>query len=207
MNLAHLVGTYGYVGLFVMLVLEYFILIVPGETTLTTAGVLWRNGEYHFHFWTLVLVTGLGTFVGSMLAYVIGRLFGRPLLVRYGKYILLTPARLEKSEALFSRYTVFALIISRYIAVVRDILPYIAGINGVRLALFVPIMFVTSFLWTASFLAAGGLIGQLWTMVRNHWQTELLPISGVLLVGGVGYWYLHRRIEQRLKQSREQMKG
>ena len=207
MNLAHLVGTYGYPGLFVMMILEYLILIVPGETTLTTAGVLWRSGAYHFHFVTLVVVTGFGTFAGSMLAYLIGKIFGRPLLVKYGRYVFLTPGRLDRSEQLFKRYTIVALIVSRYVAVVRDILPYIAGINRVKLSLFIPIMFVTSFLWTATFLAAGGLIGQLWLMIRTNWKADLLPSIGILLAAGLAYWYLHRRIEQRLRQSREQIKG
>lgn len=207
MNLAHLVGTYGYAGLFVMLLLEYVILIVPGETTLTTAGALWRSGAYHFHFVNLVIVTGLGTFTGSMLAYAIGRLFGRPLLVKYGKYVFLTPGRLERSESVFKKYTVLALILSRYIAVVRDILPYIAGVNRVKLVLFVPIMFFTSFLWTASFLAAGGFLMQLWLMVRTHWQTDLLPAVAIVLLMGAGYWMLHRRIDQRLKDSNQQIKS
>ncbi|MCF8564233.1 DedA family protein [Alicyclobacillus tolerans] len=204
-NITHFVGTYGYPGLFIMMVLEYVILIVPGETTLTTAGALWRSGAYHFHFSTLVIVTGLGTFTGSMLAYAIGRMFGRPLLLRYGKYIFLTPARLERSDALFKKYTILALFISRYIAVIRDILPYIAGINRVKLRIFVPIMFITSFIWTATFLAAGGLIVQMWYVVRQHWQTDLVPAILLVLLVGAGYWYIHRRIDRRLKEAKQQM--
>lgn len=186
-----------------MLAIEYVILVVPGETTLTTAGILFRSGSVHFNFVLLVLVTGLGTFAGSMMAYGIGRMFGRPLLMKYGKYVMLTPARLEKSEALFKRQTVLTLIISKYIAVVRDIVPYIAGINRVKLRIFMPITLLASFMWTATFLGAGGLIGELWKVMRHHWKADLVPAIILVLLLGVGYWFLHKRLH-RMTSDAEQ---
>lgn len=196
MNLAHIVSSYGYIGLFVMLAIEYIILVVPGETTLTTAGILFRSGSVHFNFVLLVLATGLGTFAGSMLAYGIGRLFGRPLLLKYGKYVMLTPKRLASSEALFQKHTILTLIISKYIAVVRDIVPYIAGINRIKLRVFIPFTLLASFMWTATFLGAGGLIGELWKVMRHHWRADLVPAIVVVALLGVGYWFLHKRLHR-----------
>ncbi|WAH35248.1 DedA family protein [Alicyclobacillus dauci] len=194
MNLAYMISTYGFLGLFVMLCLEYLILVVPGETILTTVGMLSRSGTYHFSLITLILVTGLGTFAGSVIAYGIGRLFGRPILLKYGKYVFLTTKRLEQSETLFQKRVVLTLLVSKYIAVVRDIVPYIAGMNRVRLQLFIPLSLVSSFLWTATFIEAGGIVGRLWQSLHRHWRGELLPIVLIALSAGVAYWYIHKRL-------------
>lgn len=197
----HLIVTYGPIGLFVGLALEYFVLVVPGETILTTVGIATRSGSIHLNMVLLIVVTGLGTFAGAMIAYFVGKWFGRPLLERYGRYVLLTPKRLEQSEAVFRRYTWWTLIVSRYIAVVRDIVPYIAGINRTPLAVFIPITFVTSFLWTATFLLLGGLIGQTWALVRAHWRVDLIPAVMLLAVVIVAYRLIHRRMNRWLEQS------
>ncbi len=198
MNVIHLIETFRYVGLFILLGLEYFILIVPGETELTTAGILAKNPQYHLNPVLIILAAGLGTFTGAMIAYVIGRLLGRPFILKYGKYVFLSAARLEQSEHLFRKYTILTLVISRFIAVVRDIVPYVAGINRVKLIVFAPVMFLSSFLWTTSFVIFGGLIVKAWEYASGHWRSELFPIvSGVVILAAL-YGYIHHRIKKSL---------
>lgn len=198
MHFMHWVQQYGYPGMFVMLALEYIILIVPGETTLTTMGILWKSGTSHFHFLPLVTATSLGTFVGAMLAYAIGRFLGRPIVLKYGKYVFLTEARLRQSERLFERQMILTLAVSRYIAVVRDVVPYIAGINKVKLRIFIPVIFVSSVLWTASFLAAGTLIGQALSFVLAHWKIAIVPAVAICIAGYFAYRALHKKMESAL---------
>lgn len=193
-NITHLVGSYGYIGVFVMLALEYLILVVPGETTLTTVGILSHNHAYHFSDVWMVVSATLGTFTGSMIAYGIGRLFGRPLLVRYGKYVFLNEQRINQSEHLFQSYPILMLFVSKYIAVVRDVVPYIAGVNKLKLRLFVPLMFIASVFWTTTFIVAGGLIGQLWTVVQAHWRVAIGPAIAVVVLGVIAYIYIHRKM-------------
>ncbi len=198
MNFMHWVQVYGYTGMFVMLALEYIILIVPGETTLTTVGILWKNGSSHFHFLPLLAATSLGTFTGAMVAYAIGRFLGRPIVLKYGKYVFLTEARLRQSERLFERQMILTLALSRYIAVVRDVIPYIAGINKVKLRIFVPVIFLSSILWTASFLAAGTLIGQALSFVLAHWKIAIVPAVLICVAGYFAYRALHKKMEGAL---------
>lgn len=200
MNIVHLIETFRYVGLFILLALEYFILIVPGETELTTAGILSKNPHYHLNPGLIIIVAGLGTFTGAMIAYGIGRLLGRPFILKYGKYVLLTPKRLEQSEILFQKYTIVTLVISRYIAVVRDIIPYVAGINRVKLVIFAPVVFVSSFLWTATFVMFGGLIVKAWGYVSQHWQSQMIPIVMVVVILLLLYFYIHWRIKKSLAE-------
>ncbi|MCY0888022.1 MAG: DedA family protein [Alicyclobacillaceae bacterium] len=201
MLLLHWIETYRYYGLFILLASEYFILIVPGETELTTAGALAHRPAFHLNFFELILSTSLGTFSGAMMAYGIGRLFGRPFLLKYGKYMFLTPKRLEQSELLFEKHTIAMLVVSRYIAFVRDIVPYIAGIQRVSLKIVTPILFLSSFLWTSSFLLAGNYIMKAFEFIRVHEQS-ILPLAIFLFItGGIGYLYIHRRIQRWAKST------
>lgn len=194
MNILHIIVTYRYIGLFILLALEYFILIVPGETELTTAGALTRIARYHMSPMSVIIAAGLGTFSGAMIAYGIGRWLGRPFIVKYGKYVFLTEARLRRSEQLFDKYTVSTIVISRYIAFVRDIVPYVAGINRIKLSLFIPVLLVSSFLWTASFVLIGGVIVAAFHWITAHWQqdTAVIVLCIALVVGL--YVYVHRKL-------------
>ncbi len=205
-DITRLITEYGYVGLYAMLLLEYLILIVPGETTLTTAGALWRSGADHLQLPWMIVATTLGTFSGAMIAYVIGRTLGRSVILRYGKYVFLTPERLEQSEILFEKYTILTLIVSRYIPVARDIVPYIAGIQKVRLRVFIPIILVMSAVWTTTFLAAGGALAALVGIVIRNWRTDLIPAIAIAAILIVAYVYFHRKMSHSMKNLSRQKK-
>jgi membrane protein DedA with SNARE-associated domain len=198
-HLAHLLSTYGYWGLCGGLALEYLFIPVPGETMLTTIGILWQNPKYHLHLFWLLLSTTAGTFSGAMFAYLVGRALGRPFLIRFGKYIRLTPERIDKVGKLFTKYTVPTLIFSRYIAGIRIIVPYIAGINRVRLLVFAPVMLISSLMWTATFILAGSVIEKAWARFIENWQRNIIPALIVLLILVVLYIYIHRWMKRKLE--------
>jgi membrane protein DedA with SNARE-associated domain len=199
--LVHLLHTYGYWGLFGALALEYLFVPIPGETTLTVSGVLLQHGSYHLQLHWLILSTTLGTFLGSMIAYAIGRTFGRPVLERFGRFLRITPERIDKADALFAKYTLPVLVFSRYIAIVRIIVPYIAGINRVRLVIYVPVMFLSSLAWTSTFILAGSVIERAIRSVMHHWQTELVPAVLIFAAAVVLYYYIHRWIQKKVNQA------
>ncbi|MCF8567283.1 DedA family protein [Alicyclobacillus tolerans] len=199
--LTHLLQTYGYWGLCGLLALEYLFVPVPGETTLTTSGILWQQGSYHLKLVWLILATTFGTFTGSMFGYVIGRTLGRPFVEKFGRYIRITPKQIDRAESLFAKYTVPTLLISRYIAVVRILVPYIAGINRARLAVYIPVMLLGSLAWTSTFILAGGAIAKAWDQVVANWRHELIPAIFIAMVLVVGYWFLHRLIKHKMEAA------
>jgi membrane protein DedA with SNARE-associated domain len=200
-HIAHLLSTYGYWGLCGGLALEYLFIPVPGETTLTAAGIMWHKHTYNLNLFWLLVSTTLGTFAGSMFGYLIGRAFGRPFLVRFGKYIRLTPERIDKADRIFAKYTLPTLFLSRYIAGIRIIVPYIAGINRVRLWVYAPVMFVSSLIWTTTFILAGSVIEQAFQRLITDWQKNLVPVLLVLAVLVVGYVYFHRWLKRKMNAA------
>ena len=144
---------YSYLGLFVALMLEYLFVPIPGETTLTAIGVL--APKFHWNVVLLILSTGLGSFIGSAASYFLGQRVGLPFLYRYGRFVFLSPARIDKASLLFSKYTVPTLLFSRYVSGVRLVVPVLAGIQRVPLGLYLRITFVTAFLWVSTYILAG----------------------------------------------------
>ena len=114
---------YGYFGVFFILLLEMVGIPFPAETTLTISGFEWSNGA--FKLIPLLLAAGLGNIVGSMIAFWIGRLLGRPVIVRYGKYVGITNERLDKANDMFHRHQSWIVIIGKFIAGIRVLIPYL----------------------------------------------------------------------------------
>ncbi len=130
-----------------------------------------------------------------------------PVLEKYGKYVFLTPARLEQSEAMFERFSWVTLLISRYIAVVRDILPYITGIQRMRLRTYVPLMLAGSLLWSATFIYLGGLLDHLFKLLEADWKQELVPAIVMVIALAAGYWVLHRKLRSLARSPRQKGTG
>jgi membrane protein DedA with SNARE-associated domain len=116
----------GYTGVFAGMTLESVGLPIPSEVIMPFAGyVVWEGGL------TLIGVTLAGTFgclVGSLIAYYIGLWGGRPLLDRYGKYVLIRKKELDRAHEWFEKYGDRAVFVSRLLPVVRTFISYPAGI-------------------------------------------------------------------------------
>jgi membrane protein DedA with SNARE-associated domain len=95
------------------------------------------------------------------------------------------------------------LFISRYIAFVRIIVPYLAGINRIRLRVFMPVVFVGSLAWTATFILAGSVIERGVMYVIHHWRVDLVPGILIFIALCVGYIYLHRLLKRKMEAAEE----
>lgn len=182
---------YGYFGVFLILVMENIGIPFPAETTLTISGIEWTRGV--FHLLPLLLSAAIGNIIGSTIAYFIGRLLGRPVIVRFGRYVGITHERLDKANELFSRFEGFVVLFGKFVAGVRVVIPYLAGINKLPFAVFSAYNAVSAFLWAAFFIIIGRYIGIEWTRYHAVIQRYLIPILIVLALGLIAYTLLHIR--------------
>jgi membrane protein DedA with SNARE-associated domain len=134
-----LVDHYGYLGLFVALVLGNIGAPIGSELVLPAAGGLTATGHLS-KLWLTVAVSIAGELGGGTLGYAIGRFGGEPLLERYGKYIHVTHERLAVMHRFFERWGTFAIFVCRFLPVIRGIVAFPAGIAEMNLAQF--------YLWT-----------------------------------------------------------
>ncbi len=183
---------YGYVGVFLILALEMVGIPFPAETTLTLAGLELSRGV--FHAFPLLLSAILGHLVGAGVAYILGRLLGRPALLRYGHVVGLTPKRFHRGEQVLRKYQAPTLIISTFIAGVRVVIPYLAGIERLVIWRYILYTMVGTVLWVTAFILAGRVLESEWIRYHQVLHRGLWPLLAVVVILLVGFaWYRFHR--------------
>ncbi len=191
LHLQALIHHYGYAGVFVILFLENVGIPFPAETTLTISGFEWMHGV--FHLLPLLLVAGLGNIWGSTVAYGIGRWLGRPVIVRFGQYVGITHERLDKAESLFEKYQSPVVLVGKFIAGIRVLVPYIAGINKMSFWLFSIYNAISAWVWAAVFILLGNYIGKEWSRYHQYLARYWIPLLIVVVPLFGVYLYLRRK--------------
>jgi membrane protein DedA with SNARE-associated domain len=179
-HVSHLIHQYGYWGIFFILLIEMIGVPFPAETTLTLAGIALTKGD--FSLIPLLLAAVVGNLLGSTIAYGIGRFLGRAVIVRYGKYIGLTEARLNKAEQMFLKRRITILIISKFIAGVRVFTPYLAGLNKIPFAVFTLYNAIGAVIWVTVFVFRGRYVDVAWSRYHAVMHKHLLPLILIALV-------------------------
>jgi membrane protein DedA with SNARE-associated domain len=141
----HWVLTGGYVGIVVLMAMESSIFPVPSEVVIPPAAFLAAQGKLSF---TGVVLAGvLGSYLGSAITYWASRLIGRPLIVKYGRFVFLSPKKLESAEQWLARYEAGGVFFARLLPVVRHLISIPAGIVRMNFGLFSSMTLAGSALW------------------------------------------------------------
>jgi membrane protein DedA with SNARE-associated domain len=135
---------------------------------------------------------GLGCTLGSLVSYAVGAWGGRPLLERYGRYLLITRHDLDRADRWFARYGDLAVFVGRLLPVVLTFISLPAGISRVHLLRFTLYTFAGSFIWSLGLAAGGYYLGANWEHLRAAMRPFDIPIvvAFVLLVA----WYVYRHL-------------
>lgn len=193
---------YGYLTVIAAVFLEDFGVPVPGETILIAGALLATQGQ--FNIYVLMIVAWMGAVFGDNVGYLIGRAGGRRLVLRFGKYVLITPKRLEFAEGFFRRHGAIIVIVARFIEILRQLNGLIAGIvklqwwrflvyNGIGAALWVG-------LWSTLFYKLGQQ-GQRIGILFKRYEPLALAVVVVAVGGGIAV-HLIRRWRAKAEESR-----
>ena len=137
--------TGGYTGIIVLMAMESSIFPVPSEIVIPPAAFLAAQGKLSFT--GVVLAGTLGSYLGSAVTYWASRLIGRPLIVKYGRFVLLTPKKLERAEHWLARYEAGGIFFARLLPVVRHLISIPAGIVRMNFGLFSLMTITGSAIW------------------------------------------------------------
>jgi membrane protein DedA with SNARE-associated domain len=137
--------TGGYTGIIVLMAMESSIFPVPSEIVIPPAAFLAAQGKLSFT--GVVLAGTLGSYLGSAITYWASRLIGRPLIVKYGRFVLLTPKKLERAEHWLARYEAGGIFFARLLPVVRHLISIPAGIVRMNFGLFSLMTITGSAIW------------------------------------------------------------
>ena len=169
------IAHYGYVAIFLLLVLGVVGLPVPDETLLTFTGYLIYKSSLSGPL--AFLCTLAGSASGITISYTLGRTFGMRLLHRYGKYLHITEQRLERAHSWFERVGHWALTFGYFIPGVRHLTAYAAGMSDVPPQQFAIFAYCGSVLWVSSFLSLGYFLGERWLAVERNIHRYLVVIG------------------------------
>ena len=184
----------GYTGIAILMAIESACIPLPSEIIMPFSGYLVSAG--HFSLWGVAVAGALGCNVGSIVAYYVGAVGGRPLAERYGHYVLVTRHDLEMADRFFARYGDWAVFIARLLPVVRTFIALPAGIARMNFARFNIYTFLGSLPWCFALAYAGMKLGERWETLGPYFHRFDTVFLVVLVVGGV--WFIHNRLKNRL---------
>ncbi|HUV07646.1 MAG TPA: DedA family protein [Spirochaetia bacterium] len=176
-ELRPLLDRYGYLAVFGAILLEDFGVPMPGETLLIAGAILASQGDLHIV--PLVLIAWTAAVLGDNIGYAIGRLGGRELVVRYGRYVFLTEKRLKRAETFFHRRGGLIVLVARFFEILRQLNGIIAGIMSMSWWRFFTFNALGAALWvgfwSSLFFLAGREAGKLAALFKRY---ELFIIGG-----------------------------
>ena len=182
--------TIGYLGVVAAMAIESMCIPLPSEIILPMAGWMVFRGE--FTIIGATLAGTLGCIVGSTIAYWVGYYGGRPLLERYGRFILIRPHDIDVADHWFARYGEASIFFSRLLPVVRTFISLPAGIARMHFGRFILYTTLGSLPWCLALVYAGKSLGDNWTAVHGVLQ-QFDYVIAALVVIAVG-WYVYRHV-------------
>ena len=196
----HLVVTqisrHGYLAVLVLMVLESACIPIPSEAVMLfggalAGGIVVSGVHLHLNVVAVALAGAAGNLIGSWIAYAIGRVGGRPLIERVGRYLLLRPHDLDRAERFFARRGAPAVLIGRVLPVVRTFISLPAGIAEMPIIPFSLLTLAGSLPWTFALALAGDALASHWKAVSQAF-TPISVAVGLLIVAWIAWWAIRR---------------
>src|SRR5215211_4943812 len=179
-SILHLISQYGYLIVFFGVMAESTGVPLPGETILISAGILAQRGGLDLG--DAIFFGILGAIVGDQIGYWVGREGGRPFILRYGRYVLITPERLERAEAFFARHGGKAVFMARFFSGFRVFGALVAGMSRMHWGTFILYNALSGVVWATAVVLAGYFLGRSLSVVER-WtgQASVLLLALVVL--------------------------
>jgi membrane protein DedA with SNARE-associated domain len=197
--LQNLFQTMGWPGVVLAMAIESACIPLPSEVTMPLAGwmLVQAQGLGQAFLLAAAFWGAVGNTIGSVITYWVGALGGRPLLEKYGKYILISKRDMDLADRWFARWGEPTAFFSRMLPVVRTFISLPAGIARMNFVRFTVLTFIGSFIWSGLLAWAGFVFGEHWREVREAMRPFDIPIIIVVLMLAALYVYRH------LKHARE----
>ncbi|MDA8294573.1 MAG: DedA family protein [Actinomycetota bacterium] len=190
------ISKHGYLAVFLLMVLESACIPIPSEAVMLFGGALAGGAvvagvHLHLNVVEVALAGTGGNIVGAWISYAVGRIGGRPLVEKWGRYVFLRTRDLDRAERFFAHRGQLAVLVGRLLPVVRTFVSLPAGVAEMPVVPFTALTLVGSLPWTFAFALAGEALAANWQSVANAF-TPISIVVGVLLVAWVAWWLLRR---------------
>jgi membrane protein DedA with SNARE-associated domain len=184
-----LIGVTGYGGITILMAIESACIPLPSELIMPFAGYLVYLGE--MNLWWAATAGAIGCNLGSLVAYEIGAYGGRPLVEKYGRWILLSRHELDWADRFFQRWGGGAVFVARMLPVIRTFIALPAGVAHMPRGRFHLYTFLGSWPWCLGLAWLGMKLGENWRELGGYFHKFDAAIGGVLVIGVVWFVWSH----------------
>lgn len=183
----------GYPGVFLLMALESACIPIPSEFIMPFSGFLVATGQ--MNFWLVVLIGSVGNLSGSWFAWWIGHRGGRPLVEKYGKYILLSHHDLDSADRYFQKYGQSTVFFTRLLPIIRTFISLPAGISKMDFKKFSFYTFIGVIPFTAALTFAGIKLKENWASLQPYFHKFDLLIIIILVLAII--WFVFRHLRRK----------
>ena len=166
------IGTMGYPGIFLLMAMESSIIPVPSELVMPPAGYLAYQGKMNM---AVAILSGTaGSLVGAYANYFASHYLGRPLILKYGKYVLIPPDKFERVEKFFLKHGEISTFIGRLLPVIRHLISIPAGVAGMNHVKFSLYTLLGAGIWCTILTWIGYAIGENQQLIMQYSHKALV---------------------------------
>jgi membrane protein DedA with SNARE-associated domain len=188
-----IIASFGYWGVAFLMIAENLFPPIPSEVILPLAGFFVWRGDLGF-----VSVLGaatLGSLLGALVLYALGRWGGRALILRYSRLLRVTEAELDRADDWFDRYGEAVVLVGRMVPLVRSVVSIPAGLSEMPLGRFALLTTLGSSVWNALLVSAGWTLGENWERVSRFVGSISNAVLVILLLAaiGLGIWWWRKK--------------
>jgi membrane protein DedA with SNARE-associated domain len=197
------ISTLGYGGIVLLMAIESACIPLPSEIIMPFSGYLVYTGR--FNLWLVGIAGAFGCVVGSLVAYWVGMYGGRPLIEKYGKYLLVSHHDLDLADRWFARFGEIIVFVSRLLPAIRTFIAFPAGVARMDLKKFIIYTFAGSLPWCLGLAYVGQKLGEHWD--KDPRLKALFHrfdfVIGILLVLAIIWWvWRHLRHSKKPSEAR-----
>ncbi len=192
-----LIGAAGYGGITLLMAIESACIPLPSELIMPFAGYLVYEGQ--LNLWWVATAGAIGCNLGSLVAYEIGYYGGRPLVERYGRWILMGKRELEWAERFFGRWGYLAVFVGRLLPVIRTFIALPAGVARMPRGRFHIYTFLGSWPWCLALAYFGMKLGENWRSLGKYFH-QFDFVIGIALVAAIA-WFIWSHWQNRMQAA------
>ncbi len=195
------ISALGYFGVILLMAIESACVPLPSEIIMPFAGYLVSTGQ--MNFWLVGLAGAFGCVLGSMVAYWAGMYGGRPVVEKYGKYLLLSRHDLDMADRLFAKYGEAIVFTARLLPAIRTFIAFPAGVARMNVTRFIFYTFAGSLPWCLGLAYVGQKLGEKWNKdeTLKTWFHRFDFLIGIIVLL-LAVWWVWRHIKH-LREDRD----
>lgn len=196
------ISAMGYSGIVLLMAIESACIPLPSEIIMPFSGYL--VSTHQLNLWLVALAGAIGCVLGSLVAYWVGNKGGRPLIEKYGRYVLISKHDLDIADRWFEKRGELIIFTSRMLPAIRTFIAFPAGVARMNLTRFIIYTFLGSFPWCLGLAFIGQKLGEKWNK-DDTLKTWFHRFDFVILIVGVllAAWWIKRHLGHLRKEKLE----